>query len=80
MDQENTCSRALCECDLQQVKDIVASSNKWKRNRHLKFGFDRAESCNAESAGLAARGTFLFACFFGACCFVLIDQEGIQVR
>lgn len=56
VDQENTCSRALCECDLQQVKDIVALSNKWKRNRHLKFGFDRAESCNAESAGLAARG------------------------
>jgi len=56
VDQENTCSRALCECDLQLVKDIVASNNKWKRSRHLKFGFDIA-GCNAESsAGLAARG------------------------
>jgi len=56
VDRENTCSRALCECDLQFVKDIVANDNKWKRSRHLKFGFDTAECVAEPSIGLAARG------------------------
>jgi len=58
VDQENTCSRALCECDLQFVKDIVSSASSWKRNRHSKFGFDQSE-CSSESSGgasIAARG------------------------
>ena len=59
VDRENTCSRALCECDLQFVKDIVANDNKWKRSRHLKFGFDTAECVAEPSIGLAARGKFI---------------------
>lgn len=59
VDQENSCSRALCECDLELVRSIVNNSKKWRRNRHQKYGFDTAEECDATTAGasaLSARG------------------------
>ena len=60
MDQPGSCQRALCECDLQLVKDLVSESNTWSKKNHQFYGFDLEDGCKADSAGMAGRSSILF--------------------
>ena len=60
MDQPGSCQRALCECDLQLVKDLVSESNTWSKKNHQFYGFDLDDGCKADSAGMAGRSSILF--------------------
>ena len=60
MDQPGSCQRALCECDLQLVKDLVSESNSWSKKNHQFYGFDLEDGCKADSAGMAGRSSILF--------------------
>jgi len=55
VDQPGSCQRALCECDLQLVKDLVSESNTWSKKNHQFYGFDLDDGCKADSAGMAGR-------------------------
>ena len=59
MDQPGSCQRALCECDLQLVKDLVSESNTWSKKNHQFYGFDLDNGCKADSAGMAGRSSIL---------------------
>ena len=60
VDQPGSCQRALCECDLQLVKDLVSESNTWSKKNHQFYGFDLDDGCKADSAGMAGRSSILF--------------------
>jgi hypothetical protein len=44
MDPSGTCGRALCECDLQFVRDLISNRRAWNKSRHVSLsGYDRSE-------------------------------------
>lgn len=55
VDQPGSCQRALCECDLQLVKDLVTESNTWSKKNHAYYGFDIENGCKSETSGMAGR-------------------------
>lgn len=58
VNRPDTCSRALCECDLQLIRDIISFSTtgQWQKSLHAYYGFSQSE-CVASSGSdsLSAR-------------------------
>lgn len=43
INRPDTCARALCECDLQMVRDFISNQKMWNQKFHTFHGFDKAD-------------------------------------